>query len=221
MFTKALGIRQAMDDSIELLSVHIHNITGFSLNQREKMDIKKCCCLKILRRKQLDQRAGDMTRHLTFVLTGAMRMYAIDERGRDHTLFLAAENCWIYDPESLRQHTGSKFFIEATKNCTVLQFSTVQIDNLRICVPLFRKMITLNNLNNLITLQKRFQAAISMLAEERYEQFVSTYPSYAERFSQHIIASYLGMTFETLSRIRKQKGCSDITVRDFIALSKF
>lgn len=190
---------------LDLLYQHINQTTGLVLNQHEKPILAAQCRIKQIKRKEMVLQAGAVNRYVTFIIAGAMRMFSIDERGRNHTILLATENCWIYDQESVKQQTASKYCIEAVENCTVLQVPAAELMWLKLQIPAFGKTLALNNLNNLIEIRKRVHIVISMLADERYEHFLISFPTYAERFTQNVISSYLGITCETLSRLKRQR----------------
>jgi len=116
---------------------------------------------------------------------------------------LSVEQWWLADFESFYLLTPSRFNIEALEALEVLQVTNAQISEFLKDIPAFSAMASIINQNYTIANQKRMQAAISYTAEERYEELIINYPHFLNRFPQNLIASYLGLSRETLSRIRK------------------
>lgn len=188
-------------DGIKMLTDHIYRLTGNVVTDDNQRVLITHCSIQVLKRKQMIQQPGRTCRSLTFIISGAMRMYAIDEQGRDITVNLAVESCWIFDPKTLIPHNVSDYYIEATERTVVLQIPAAQIDLLKLNVPGFATMFEMHSLNSVIATQKRLLASMSMLAGRRYTLFKQDYPAYVNRFPQTTLASFLGMSSETLSRI--------------------
>jgi hypothetical protein len=112
------------------------------------------------------------------------------------------ENWWLTDFESFYLLTPSRFNIEALEELEILQSTNAEIEEFLKKIPAFSAMSNVISQNNTIAAQKRMQA-INYSAEERYEELVSNYPHFLQRFPQNMIASYLGLSSETLSRIKK------------------
>lgn len=114
------------------------------------------------------------------------------------------EDHWADDRESFTLKTPSKYSIEAWEDTELLIITRQDMLELAVKIPLLREMMRNMDDRHAIAIQKRVSTSISCTAEQRYENFVSTHPQFISRFPQHQIASYLGITKETLSRIRKQ-----------------
>ena len=145
-----------------------------------------------------------MCKYAAFIVKGAMRQCSIDVKGVEHIVRLFIENWWVSDMESYVMLTPSKYCIDASEDCDVLLLTKANWLGSLNSIPAFNEMIRKVDENFIIATQKRI-ATISLSAEERYEEFRKTYPDFLQRFPQHIIASYLGITKETLSRVRGQK----------------
>jgi CRP-like cAMP-binding protein len=165
-----------------------------------------CICAaftpKKLKKKAFLLRAGEVCKHFAFVLAGALRMYSVDEKGGEHVLSLGVENWWIGDRESCVLLTPSRYYVEALEDASLLLITHAQMQELRRTVPAMAEFMRGLDRRHDIATQKRLEAAISSTAEERYVAFLAQQPSYEQRFPQHLIASYLGILPETLSRIR-------------------
>jgi CRP-like cAMP-binding protein len=125
------------------------------------------------------------------------------KKGMKTYLKLSLENWWLADFESFYLLTPSRFNIEALEDMEVLQSTNAQIEEYLKGIPAFSAMANVISQNYTIANQKRVQAAMSYTAEERYEDLVSNYPQFLQRFPQNMIASYLGLSPETLSRLKK------------------
>ena len=149
------------------------------------------------------QRAGDVARHAVFVSTGCLRNYVIDAKGKEHIIQFAPETWWLADSSSLRERTPSQYFIDAIEDSSVMLIDGPShadlVQNVGAYATAFRNGLQ----KHAAAKDERIVSNLSASAEERYLQFLETYPSIALRVPQTMLASYLGMTPETVSRIRK------------------
>lgn len=159
---------------------------------------------KKLRKKQYFLQQGDVCKYTGFIVKGAMRQYTIDEKGVEHTVHLFIENYWATDRESMIMLTPSVYNIDAWEDTELLTTTRVDMLDLMNRIPALVEMIRLIDERNAIAYQRRLSSTISSMAEKRYEEFSAHHPKFIQRFPQHVIASYLGITKETLSRVRKQ-----------------
>jgi len=159
---------------------------------------------KKFRKRQYFLQEGDVSKHTAFIVKGAMRQYMVDDKGEEHIIQLFTENWWASDRESEVKETPSKYFIDAWEDTETLLVLRKNILNLVGQIPSLFQWIRKMDENNAVATQKRLNAAISLSAEERYYDLEKTYPEFLQRFPQHIIASYLGINRETLSRIRSR-----------------
>ena len=159
--------------------------------------------IKHLRKRQYLLQEGDVCKYMAFIAKGAGRMYRINEHGQDSVIRLAVESWWLGDFESYNLGTPSKYNIEMTEDSDVLLISRESSQELIRNVPAIAQMINEIDKSGTIATQRRLQSAISLGAEERYQELSDLYPEFIRRFPQSMIASYLGISAETLSRIRK------------------
>lgn len=157
---------------------------------------------KKLRRKQLFLEEGSICAYTGFILKGAVRQFSIPENGMECVNQLCIENWWITDRESFIHRIPSIYYIEAWEDTDLLVFRRPDLD-LLLEIPAIQRMFWKMSENNHIASQKRLDAAISLNALQRYERFLRCYPEIVQRFPLHHIASYLGISKETLSRVRK------------------
>lgn len=147
--------------------------------------------------------AGELCTSVFYVEKGLLRQYSIDEKGKEHVLHFAPERWFLNDRESLYYNRGSQFYIDALEDTEVFVLTKEMISKMEKNLPGFADF---NNelLNNHIRqLQNRINQLLSATAEERYLSFVKMYPDILLRVPQWMIASYLGITPESLSRVRK------------------
>lgn len=135
---------------------------------------------------------------------GAMRFYSVDEKGIEHIVRFGIESWWITDRESFLSKEPSTYNVDAVEDCELLVVTKQDLDDLNKRSSSFAELSKILEQRIFIAAQKRIHTAISQSAEERYNELQKITPSFIQRFPQSMIASYLGISPETLSRIRKQ-----------------
>lgn len=174
-----------------------------SLSDEQWKYIESVTIVKKLRKHQLLLKEGDIWNSHAFICNGCVRRYYIDADNVEHTLQFSIENWWTGDRESLLTGTPSKYNIEAIENTSVLLIGKEDFDKICIEIPSFSSIINSILQKSLNTTHKRIQADISLTAEDKYLHFIESFPKIANRVPRHMLASYLGVSPETLSRIRK------------------
>jgi two-component sensor histidine kinase len=173
---------------------HINSYTTIPLTSNESELVKQAFMPGKLHRNQLFLQEGDVCRYFGFIVKGALRGYVVDQKGGEHTLQLATENWWIGDLESFSTLAPSRYNIDACEDADLLLITREKhIELLENCRS-FEKVATQRRLDNLIATERRVADSISLSAEERYADFAKQHADLLERFPQHIIASYLGIT---------------------------
>lgn len=188
----------------EKLIAYILQYANLPLTSEEQTLIVATFQPKKLRKKQYFLQEGDICKYAGFIVKGAMRQYSVDDKGAEHIVHLLIENYWANDRESSTMLTPSKYNIDAWEDTELLIITRAEMLDLMEKIPAMAQMIYLMDERNAIANQRRLNSTISNTAEKRYEEFASNHPQFIQRFPQHIIASFLGITKETLSRIRKQ-----------------
>ncbi|RBL92441.1 Crp/Fnr family transcriptional regulator [Chitinophaga flava] len=186
------------------LFAYINRYISSPLKREEEALIEAAFQPKKLRKKQYFLQEGAVCKYVGFIVKGAMRQYSVDEKGVEHIVHLYIENYWASDRESSIMLTPSKYNIDAWEDTELLIITRAEMLDLMGKIPALVEMIRLMDERNAIANQRRLNATISNTAEKNYEEFAENHPQFIQRFPQHIIASYLGITKETLSRIRKQ-----------------
>ncbi|HEX8316270.1 MAG TPA: Crp/Fnr family transcriptional regulator [Flavisolibacter sp.] len=159
---------------------------------------------KKLRRRQYFLQEGDVCRYQAFVVKGILRSYTIDEKGAEHVLQFAPEGWWIADLYSYLTDEPSTFTIDALEEVELLVITRPAWEELMLKVPKLEHYFRVLVQNHLIATQRRLLQTLTQTAEEKYVKFADAYPACIQRVPQHMIASYLGISRETLSRLRKQ-----------------
>jgi CRP-like cAMP-binding protein len=149
------------------------------------------------------QRAGDVARYAVFVSSGCLRNYVIDAKGKEHIVQFAPETWWLADGNSLRDRTPTQYFFDAIEDSSVMLIDGPSHADLVQQVAAYATAFRNGLQKHAAAKDQRIVSNLSASAEERYLEFVETYPSIAMRVPQAMLASYLGMTPETVSRIRK------------------
>ncbi|HKE84362.1 MAG TPA: Crp/Fnr family transcriptional regulator [Vicinamibacterales bacterium] len=149
------------------------------------------------------QRAGEVARHAAFVAAGCLRSYVIDAKGKEHIVQFAPETWWLADAMSLMKGTPSQYFVDAIEDSDVMLIDGPSHQKVIDNVPGYGEAMRAGLQRHAAAKDQRIATALSASAEERYLDFLETYPSIVQRVPQLMLASYLGMTPETLSRIRK------------------
>ena len=166
--------------------------------------IKKQLTPKKLRKKQYLLQEGDVCKFVAFVEKGVLRSYTIAEKGTEHILQFALEGWLISDLYSFLTAEPANYTIDAIEDCELVLISKNAHEELLKTLPKYETWIRLQITGAYIAFQKRLTSIISLPLEKRYENFTSTYPHIVQRVPQHMIASYMGLTPETLSRVRKK-----------------
>ena len=142
---------------------------------------------------------------LVLVAAGCLRTYTIDNKGKEHILQFSPEDWWTGDMNSFVNGVPSQSFIDALEDSEILLFDNAAIRKINEDIPELATMFQIGLQKSIAASNQRIIFSMSATAEERYNEFLKKYPSLIQRVPQHMIASYLGISPETLSRIRKQQ----------------
>lgn len=174
------------------------------LTDEEKQTCKSFFAPKKLRKKQYLLQEGDPCRYIAFVEKGILRSYTVDDKGNEHIVQFAFEGWWISDQYSFFTGEPSTYNIDALEDCELLLLTKQTEEELMQRVPKLERYFRILLQNSLISTQRRLIASLSKSAEERYLEIIQSCPDIPQRVPQHMMASFLGITPETLSRIRRQ-----------------
>lgn len=170
-------------------------------------EFDRCAALfvpKRIRKKQFILQEGDVCKHITFVTSGCLRAYTVDHRGEEHVIQFAIEDWWISDLQSFLTGKPAHYNIDALEDSDILLLEKQAREKMMATVPKVERYFRLVQEANYVATHRRIEETLSASAEERYLDFIRTYPSLFHRIPQNQIASYLGITPQSLSRIRKE-----------------
>lgn len=175
------------------------------LDKEERQLAKQRFHYRLYRKRHYVLQEGDICKHYTFVISGCLRMYKIDDQGNEHILKFAAENDWVTEINSFYNVATTSLNIDALENTEVLQITRDDLIELYKQAPKFDRIFRILTENGFCKLQQRHLQSISVSAEERYQSFVEIYPHLLNRIPQVQIAAFLGITPEFLSRLRSRQ----------------
>jgi len=184
------------------LQTYIEQYTATPLSDDDFAHVLAAFTPKKFRRRQYLLQEGEVCKYFAFVLQGAFRQYSVDAKGVERVLHFATENWWIGDRQSFVMLTPSKCNIDALEDSEALLVTNAGIQELIRTVPAIANMIREMDQRNFIATERRLHASISYTAEERYHDLLTAHPDYLQRFPHHMLASYLGLSAETFSRVR-------------------
>lgn len=185
------------------------NLTTFltstlEIDENEISSIIDNCVVKTVKKDELLLRKNENCKHSFFVEKGLLRQYSIDEKGKEHILSFAPESWIVTDRESVYFNQPSEYFIQALEPSQVILLDEFFFTTLSQQFPKFSDFNNRLLHNHIRHLKKRIKLLLSAVAEDRYLEFLKMYPDIVNRVPQTMIASYLGITPESLSRVRKE-----------------
>ncbi|RYZ49728.1 MAG: Crp/Fnr family transcriptional regulator [Sphingobacteriales bacterium] len=160
---------------------------------------------KTYRKRQYILQEGDVSRFENFIVKGLTRTYEVDEKGQEHVIHFGPEDWWVGDMFSFLSDSPSRYNIDCLEDTTVFQITKEDLEALYREVPKMERHFRIIVQNAFMAATNRVSATLAKTATERYEEFVSRYPEIEQRVPNHQIASYLGITPQSLSRLRAQR----------------
>lgn len=180
-----------------------HLETYIPLTEQEKTLVAERFAARHIKRRQNILSEGAVCKHYTFIVNGCFRMYGVDDKGYEHNIQFGAENDWIADIGSFHSKKPSQLNIQAIEDSQVLQVEQQDLYFLYTQIPKLDRIFKVIIENKYVELQNRVLQNFSSTAELRYLSFLEQYPTLSNRLPNTQIASYLGITPEFLSKIRK------------------
>ena len=174
------------------------------LTQDDEAFIKQYLTPKKLRRKQYLLQEGDVCKSIYIVEKGALRAYVLDDHGEIHITAFALEGWTMGDLYSFIREEPATLNIDELEDCELVLISKPAYNELLQVMPKFETYIRILMTDAYMALQKRTTNMISLPLEERYKAFTQMYPHVLQRVPQHMIASFMGLSPETLSRVRSR-----------------
>lgn len=186
----------------DILISHIQN--KVSLTEEEKTELQSFFSVKKLKKKQYLLQEGAVCKCLSFVNKGLLKSYFTDEKGGENINMFAFEGWWISDFKSFINQEKAVLNIDAVEETELLMITLEDYDKLMLKIPVMDRYFRILYQNSLVTKDYRLIASNSYTAEEKYLQLVKKNPEMIKRVPHNLIASYLGLAPETISRIRKK-----------------
>jgi len=181
------------------------NITRFAQLEEQELQIFNSLLEQVtIPKKTLLLREGEICRFEAYIVKGLIKSYFIDENGSERILTLACEDWWVSDVSSFCEQQPGRMYIETLEDSLLLQLNPRSKETLLQKVPIMERVFRLMLQRHLSSYQYRLYANIAIPAMDRYLAFAEKNPALLQRIPQHLIASYLGITPEFLSRIRKK-----------------
>lgn len=178
--------------------------SNLNIDENDILSIHESCIIKQYAKNEFLLQNFEHCKHTFFVEQGLLRQYAIDDKGKEHILHFAPESWFVTDRESVYFNEPSRYFIQAlehTKVAFIDENFTRKLEQKSTAFRDFNNLLLHNTIRNL---QNRILMLMSQTAEQRYLQFIKTYPDILLRVPQTMVASYLGITPESLSRVRRE-----------------
>ena len=177
---------------------------GVDLSQQEISILQSLFTHRKFRKNQYILQQGDIARYETLVVKGLTRTYEVNDDGHEHILFFGPEDWWVGDLYSFLSGQATVYNVDCLEDTEVLQISRKNLDQLYEQVPKMNQYFRLLLQNAFIAVTQRLGSTLSKSAWERYQEFLERYPQIEQRIPNHQIASFLGITPQSLSRLRRQ-----------------
>lgn len=177
--------------------------SNLDIEAAEISSILENCKTKYVKKEEFLLRENERSQNTFFVEKGLLRQFSIDKKGKEHTLHFAPENWFVTDRESAYFNQPSKYYIQALEESEVILIDENLIQDLSCRIPSFSEFNNRLLHNHIRHLENRINLLLSAPAQERYLKFIAMYPDILLRVPQVMVSSYLGITPESLSRVRK------------------
>ncbi len=184
--------------------LHAHILKRVDLSDEDFARATTFFIPKKIRKHQFLLHEGDVCKYLAYVTKGCLRQYSIDAQGEEHVVQFAIEDWWISDMYSALTGEPATYNIDALEDSEVLMLDRSQNDRLLSEIPRLERFFRLLLESSFLAKERRIAGSLSLSAEEQYLRMVKTYPTIVQRVPLSQIASYLGITPQSLSRIRRE-----------------
>jgi len=196
---KYLYQKQELEELINKIKSSIH------LSSEAEAFLYSISKEKALPKGEVLIRQGQVVKKTFFVMEGCLRSYCIDTNGKEHTLLFAIKNWWISDYIAIHTDELATLTVECLSESKVIEFNAKELDGIHARFPEFESYQRHNLERHVVSLHKRILNQLQLSAPERYDLFLKQYPDIERHTRNYHIASYLGITQQSLSRIRAEK----------------
>ena len=185
----------------------IENLSRFIVLSKDDITIIQSLFIeKKFRKRQYILQEADVSRYETYVVRGLTKTYEVDDKGIEHIMQFGPEDWWVGDMFSFLTETPTRFNVDCLEDTQILQISKPNLELLYQKVPATERYFRIIVQNAYIASINRISSSLRKTAPERYSEFIERYPHIEQRVPNHQIASYLGITPQSLSRIRRKAG---------------
>jgi len=174
-----------------------------TISDQDWLKIRSLGMEKTLRRKDFLLREGEMWRYSAFVCSGCLRIYRVDDSGTEHIQRFTIAKSWTGDTGSMITGKPASYNIDALEDTELVLFYSDDFDALCREIPGLTTMMNNDLKACMSATEDRVNVVLSYTAQEKYLAFMEEYPGLSGRIPQYMIASYLGITPESLSRVKK------------------
>lgn len=182
----------------------LNNINAIvNLTTEEEEHIKTFFITKKILKKQFIAQQDDPSKYLIYVVKGALKSFTTDEHGNNKIMQFAIEDWWMAENNSFFTGEPSVYSMDAIEDSQILLLTHENYEKMLTEIPKMEKYWRTILEKRIIAMQRRITIMLTYSIEKKYTRFIEVYPNLNNRFSQHLIASYLGISPETLSRLRK------------------
>ena len=188
-----------MEDLIDKIKTRLH------LRPEAEEFLYSISKVKTLPKGEVLIRQGQIVKKTFFVTSGCLRSYCIDKNGKEHTLQFAIKYWWISDYIAIHTDELATLTVECLTESTVIEFNAKKLDGIHARFPEFESYQRHNLERHVVSLHKRILNQLQLSAAERYDLFLKQFPDIEQHTRNFHIASYLGITQQSLSRIRVEK----------------
>ena len=187
---------------IELILKYISR--HIDLSDKEKSILVEHVKVRDYLKGQFIVQQGDVCKYESYVISGCAKTFFIDQEGNEHVVMFAIENWWTADLGSFITQQPADYNVQCLEKTKVAQFSHTSLEQLYAQIPKLERFFRIIIQNAFVASQKRIVRNLSLTAKERYLIFREQYPDIQQRVPQYLIASYLGITKQFLSKIRAE-----------------
>ncbi|TCI92683.1 Crp/Fnr family transcriptional regulator [Tenacibaculum sp. M341] len=181
---------------------HINNIVSLT-SKEEEILLEKTKYRKYLKDQYIVQQ-GDVCKHINFIIKGCTKTFHLTNDGQEHIILFSIEDWWSADMGSFITETPADYSVQCVENTDVIQIEKSIIEDLYTEIPKLERFFRIITQRALVSSRKRIVRGFSKTAKERYLIFKQSYPELEKRVPQYMVASYLGITKEFLSKIKRQ-----------------